>query len=210
MERTVWVSGILLLGLLGQPAAAQSARSSTGNAQAMQQLQQLAAERTKLTADNAKLAADLAAVKKERDELKKKQDAFDQRSKGNEVAALRANSRADALQQELDRDKARLTELVGKFRETAVTLRDVETDRAAVKNVLGQRDADLAQCVKRNQSLYELNGEVLTKLESRGGGFSPLEPFTRLKRVELENLIDGYQTRAEEQRPPTAAAQSAH
>ena len=47
---------LALLALANQrPAVAQAARSSSGNAQAMQQLQQLAAERTKLLADNAKL-----------------------------------------------------------------------------------------------------------------------------------------------------------
>ena len=45
----------LLTLAVHRPAAAQAARSSSGNAQAMQQLQQLAAERTKLLADNAKL-----------------------------------------------------------------------------------------------------------------------------------------------------------
>jgi hypothetical protein len=97
---------------------------------------------------------------------------------------------------------------VGKFREMANLLREVETDRNAVKTQLGQRDTEFQQCVDRNRSLYALNGEILARLEKRGG-FTPasaLEPFTRLKRVELENLIDGYQTRADEQRPPAAAS----
>jgi chromosome segregation ATPase len=199
----------LILGttLGAQPAAAQSARSSSGNAQAMQQLQALAAERTKLLADNAKLKADLDATRKERDALRKQQDASKHRLEVSDVAAVRAGARATALQQDLERDKARLAELVGKFRETAGTLRDVETDRAALRTSLGQRDAELKQCIDRSVSLYHLNGEILTKLE-QGGTFTPasvFEPFTRLKRVELENLIDGYQTRAEELRsPPTA------
>jgi chromosome segregation ATPase len=187
---------------LQPPAEAQSARSSGGNAQAMQQLQQLAAERTQLLADNARLKSELEAAKKERDELKKKN--ADGAKRGQDLATARANARAGDLQSELDREKARMSEVVAKFRETAATLRDIETERAQFKNSLVERDGELKQCVARNVALYELNGEILTKLESRGS-FSPasaLEPFTRLKRVELENLIDGYQTRAEEQRPP--------
>jgi predicted RNase H-like nuclease (RuvC/YqgF family) len=193
-----------------RPAAAQAARSSSGNAQAMQQLQQLAAERTRLLADNAKLKSDLDASRKELDALKKKQDASERRLQGNDGAVARANARSDSLSQELAREKGRLAELVTKFREMASQFREVESDRNTVKASLGQRDVELKQCIDRNLSLYALNGEVLGKLESRGG-FTPasaLEPFTKLKRIELENLIDGYQTRADEQRPPSAALQA--
>lgn len=193
-----------------EPALAQAARSSGGNAQAMQQLQQLAAERTKLMADNAKLKSDLDVLRKERDALKKKQDATEHGQKGADAAVARATAKSDALAQELEREKTRMAELVTKFRETVGQFREVETDRNTVKAALGQRDAELKQCVDRNVSLYTLNGEVLTRLEHPRGltASSPLEPFTKLKRVELENLIDGYQSRADEQRPPAASLQS--
>jgi chromosome segregation ATPase len=193
-----------------RPVLAQAARSSSGNAQAMQQLQQLAAERTKLLADNAKLKGDLDEARKERDALKKKQDANERRLLGNDGAVARANARSDSLGQELEREKAKLTEIVAKFRELAGQLREVESERGTMKTSLAQRDVELKQCVDRNLSLYALNGEVLDRLERRGS-FTPgsaLEPFTKLKRIELENLIDGYQTRANEQRPPSAALQA--
>jgi len=197
-----------VLALSGhRPASAQAARSSSGNAQAMQQLQQLAAERTKLLADNAKLQADLEAVRKERDALRKKQEASERRLQGTDVAVARAAAKSDSLSQELEREKAKLTEIVAKFRELAGQLREVEGERSTIRTGLAQRDSELKQCVDRNLSLYALNGEILTKLEHRGGltPGSALEPFTKLKRIELENLIDGYQTRADEQRPPSAA-----
>lgn len=196
--------------LMHEPAMSQAARSSSGNAQAMQQLQQLAAERTKLLADNAKLQSELAEVRKERDALKKKQEAAERSAKGTDVAVARAAAKSDSLAQDLEREKGRMAELVAKFRETVTQFREVESDRNTMKTALGQRDAELKQCVERNVALYTLNGEILTRLEHPRGlsASSPLEPFTKLKRVELENLIDGYQTRADEQRPPAASLQS--
>jgi predicted RNase H-like nuclease (RuvC/YqgF family) len=213
MQRFIRLA-LIMVATLGaafstSPALAQSARTASGNAQVMQQLQALAAERTRLLADNAKLQADLEATRKERDALRKQQDATKRRLEGGDVAAARAGARAATLQQELDREKSRLAELVGKFREMAGTLREVETDRTTVKTSLGQRDAELKQCIDRSLSLYQLNGEILTRLE-QGGAFTPasvFEPFTRLKRVELENLIDGYQSRAEELRSTPTALQ---
>jgi chromosome segregation ATPase len=200
---------LAMAALTHQPVMAQAARSSSGNTQAMQQLQQLAAERTKLLADNARLQSELDAARKERDALRKQQESSARRLQGTDVAVARASAKSDSLAQDLEREKSRMAELVAKFRETVGQFREVESDRNIVKAALGQRDAELKQCVDRNLSLYALNGEILTKLEHRGG-FTPasaLEPFTKLKRVELENLIDGYQTRADEQRPPAASLQ---
>ncbi len=201
----------LLLGgaiaLLGtQPAWTQSARPASGNAQ-LQQVQQLAAERTKLLADKARLQSELDAMRKERDELARKHGGVESRVKSSDAAAARAGARSTALQEEVNREKARLQELVAKYRELAGQLREVETDRATAKTTLAQRDIEFAECSARNRSLYVLNGEILARLEAPGrfSAGAALEPFTKLKRIELENLIDGYQQRADEQRPPTAA-----
>jgi len=201
---------LAVLALAGhRPASAQAARSSSGNTQAMQQLQQLAAERTRLLADNTKLQSDLDSARKERDALRKKQEASERRLQGTDTAVARAAAKSAGLTQDIEREKAKLAEIVAKFRELAGQLREVEGERSTIKTALAQRDVELERCVDRNVSLYTLNGEILTRLEHRGG-FTPgsaLEPFTKLKRIELENLIDGYQTRADEQRPPSAALQ---
>ena len=105
-----------------------------------------------------------------------------------------------------------MQELIAKFRETAQTLRDVETDRAIVEAVGRTRTfASWMPASTSNMSLYKLNGELLTQLEN--GGFwsrvAQAEPFTRIKRTELENLIEDYKYRAEEQKlSPEARAQT--
>jgi hypothetical protein len=104
--------------------------------------------------------------------------------------------------EELERQKARMQELVGKSREVIETLRTVETDRTAVKRDLASREQALKVCVDRNRALYTLNGEVLERLAREAG--SSIEPFTRLKRVQLENLVEDYRFRADEQRAPDA------
>lgn len=54
----------------------------------------------------------------------------------------------------------------------------------------------------RNAAFYNLNTEVLDKMQNRGfwSALSEREPFTKLKRVELENLVEDYKYRAEELR----------
>ena len=95
-----------------------------------------------------------------------------------------------------------MQELVTKFREMAGTLREVETERGAFKSQLAARERDYKVCVDRNIGLYEINNEILGRMEERGfwSKVAEREPFTRLKRTQIENLIDDYRYRVEELR----------
>lgn len=197
---------ILACGLGGlwvsMAAISQTERpSSSGNTQLMRQMQQLATERTQLQADNARLKQELDAARRERDALKGASSAAEKRLRSVEAGAARAGSERDASAQELAQLRARTEELVNKFRETATALRDVETQRATAIQTLSLRDGELAQCGDRNQKLYDLNDEILSYFGKRGfwSGFASAEPFTQLKRTQLENLIGEYRGKAEDQ-----------
>ncbi len=192
---------VLPLGGSGT-ALAQTARSGGGaNEQLMQQLQQLASERTALQAENARLKKELAEASKARDSLKATREALDRRTRASEAAVARSAQEKDAAEGETERLKERMQELIAKFRETAQTLKDVETERASVKESLTARERELTACTAKNEALYKLNDEVLTHMEHQGfwSKVAQAEPFTRLKRVQLENLVDDYRYRAEDE-----------
>ena len=194
---------------LSTPLLAQTQRQGGGaNAAVMQQLQALTTERSALQAENTRLKAEADGLRKERDALKAGQDGAARRSKAADDQATTAQRERERLEGELAQQKTRMQELVDKFRETATTLRDIETEGTAAKQTLAQRDIELKACVDRNRKLYELNDEVLSKLADQGfwSSLSRHEPFTRLKRTQLENLADGYRDRADEQRQPSGAA----
>ncbi len=71
-----------------------------------------------------------------------------------------------------------------------------------------QREQELKVCTDHNSKLYSLNEEVLVKLEQQGFWSALLrqEPFTRLKRTELENLADNYRAAAQDDRVSTPQA----
>jgi septal ring factor EnvC (AmiA/AmiB activator) len=193
-------------------AWAQSARKDGGgSAQLMQQMQQLAAERTQLQAENARMKRELAETRKERDKLKSDGEALDKRLHNTESAAAHASGDRKQLEDELTQTKDRMTELVGKFRETVAALREVETDRDSRQRQLETRTADYKSCVDRNAQLYTMNDEILGRMDGQGfwSGVGRVEPFTRIKRTQLENLADDYRARAAEARLPAAAAPSA-
>jgi chromosome segregation ATPase len=200
--RFFMLMGICALAMSGL-ANGQSARKDAGNsAQLMQQMQQLAAERTSLQAENARLKRELDDARKERDGLKGERETSDKRLRSAEGAAVRASGDRKQLEADLAQQKERMTELVGKFRETVATLREVETERATAQQQLEVRSVNLKSCVDRNVQLYTINDEILERLDGQGvfSGLARAEPFTRIKRTQLENLADDYRARAEEAR----------
>jgi chromosome segregation ATPase len=196
-----FLAAAVMLALCPLVLAQTERASSGGNTQMLRQMQQLASERTQLQAENAKLKQELAVLKKERDAFKGGSDSADRKLRALQASAARADEQRAASSQELTSQRARMDELVSKFRETAGTLREVEAQRATAVQSLATRDIELAQCGDRNQKLYALNDEVLTYFGKRGfwSGLASAEPFTQLKKVQLENLIGEYRAKAEDQ-----------
>jgi chromosome segregation ATPase len=210
LTASIALGGASLLDWGPLRADAQTARSGGApNTQLLQQMQQMASERTSLQAENQKMKKELDDLRKERDQLKKKgQDSANERLRAGEAALARANEQRQSTEQELTQTKAKMTELIAKFRETLATMRDVETESATTKQSLTTRDQELHVCVDRNLALYKLNDEILTHFDHQGGWsrVAQAEPFTKIKRVQLENLIDEYKGRADDQRAAPVTA----
>jgi hypothetical protein len=201
---------IVALGLVSAVAQAQSARSGGGaSAQLLQQMQQLASERTSLQAENAKLKRDLEDLRKERDTLKNGQQALDKRVKASEAALRQSQLRQPQADPELAQTKEKLQQVVAKFRETLQTLKDVETAQTTAKQTLATRDQELKVCVDHNRALYKLDDEVLTRLETQTvwTRVASAEPFTRIKRTQLQNYVVESRARADEHAVPASNAQ---
>jgi chromosome segregation ATPase len=191
----------------------RSGGSGGANAQLAQQYQQAVADRTKLQADNDKLKKDLEDTKKQLDSLKQQLTASKSAagSSSSQLAAAQAAGAASA--QSLEQTKTRLNELVTRFRDTAVTLRGAETERNQLQQQLAQSKASYDKCAERNYKLYQVSGEVLDRYEHQGvfSYMAQAEPFTRIKRTQIENFVDEYKERAEQLRidksaPPSSVA----
>jgi chromosome segregation ATPase len=197
-------AAIFALALLAARSAdAQVARSGGGSAnpQLLQQLQQLASERTSLQAENDKLKKSVEDLTKQLESVKKAQKSIDQRAKESTAALEQSKTQRESTEEQLKQTKDRMEQLIAKFRETAQSLREIEADRTATKQTLSARDQQLKVCIDRNLALYKINEEVLTVLDKQTlwSRVAAAEPFTRIKRNRMENLIDDYKARADDQ-----------
>lgn len=186
-------------------ALAQTQRSGDNNARAMQQVQQLSVERAQLKAENEKLKKAAEDLKQQLASNSGSQTSLQAKLKAAETAAAQdaASNRQNA--EALEKARAQMQEVITRFRETAATLKDVETDRNLLRSQLQVRDRDLNACIDRNASLYDLNKEVLDRYERKGmwSSLAEKEPFTKIQRTRLENLIDDYRERAKDLRLQT-------
>ena len=183
-------------------ADAQTPRSGgSASSQLLEQMQQLASERSALQGENDKLKKQLADLTKDRDALKAGQQTVQRHAQEASAALAHSTSQREATEQELTQLKGKMQELIAKFRETLTQMRAMETEATVTKQQLAARDHELSACVDRNVGLYHLNDEILTRMEKRPGLFSCMageEPFTKIKRVRLENLADDYRAHAQD------------
>ncbi|HEY0339969.1 MAG TPA: hypothetical protein VGC34_04125 [Steroidobacteraceae bacterium] len=212
MRRVYLVPLLIGLGALVrlEPALAQVERSGGGGANAalLQQYQQAVTERTQLQADNAKL-------KKTADDLKKQLDTANQQLNALKAGSTHGQAALAAAQRESETAaknsadlKNKMQELVTNFRQTIANLHGVETERTQLQQQVAQDKTAFDRCVANNFALFEVNGEILDRYEHEGA-FSHMaraEPFTRLKRTQIQNLVDEYRERAEELRVQSKSA----
>ena len=187
-------------------AQAQTQRSGGGEAQRiMQQYQQVAAEKTALQAQLAQMKKDLDTAQGEVAALKKERDSLKARAGGSAAQLAQMSQMAagkEAAEKSLEQNKQRTAELVARFREMAVNLREVEADRGKLQVDLKDRSAAYDKCAQDNLGLFEVNSEILDRYEHVGvfTRIGTADPVTKIARTRIENLVDEYRARALELR----------
>jgi chromosome segregation ATPase len=113
-----------------------------------------------------------------------------------------ATEKADGLQAELDTAAETLKTTQGELDQTRRSLgrtqgqlRDTEGRRATAQAGLEQTSGFLKACQASNDQLYKVGHEVLAAYDGKdlGDVLTQNEPFTQLKSVEMENIIQDLQ-----------------
>ena len=189
--------------LLAFGAVGQTQRSGNDNTRVMQQLQQLTSEKAAMQAENAKLKTDVENLKTQLASAAAALSASEQRAKKVAAGATaKESAAAQELNDALSRNRSQMQELVTRYRETGETLKNVETERDQLRGQAQTQQRDLKTCIDRNAGMYLLTDEILRKVEDRSvwNSLTEKEPFTRIGRTRLENLIDDYRYRVDELR----------
>lgn len=198
--------GALLV--LAGPALSQTQRSGGGSEaqKFMQQYQQIAAEKTALQGQLAQSKKDLEAANAQiaqlNAQMKKERDAAKAHVGVSPALLAQATTGKETAERNLEKSKQQTAEVVTKFREMAGNLREVEADRTKLRDEMTKRNTAFDSCAANNQQLYDLLTESLDRYEHVGAftRVSASEPFTRITRTRMENLVLETRQRAEQLR----------
>lgn len=203
-QNRILITAAALAALLAAGGAgAQTQRSGGGESQKiMQQYQQLAAEKTALQAQLAQMKKDLDTAQATLASTKKERDALKAGAGGAAAQLAQAAAAKDSAEKSVEQYKQHLAELVTRFRETATNLKDVEADRNQLRKTLEERNTAFDQCALNNLQLFEITNDTLDRYDHVGlfTKVGASEPFTRITRTRIGNLVDEYRERAEQLR----------
>ena len=190
----VWV-------LSAQATGATPRNSESGAADPRLQMayQQARAEVATLTQENARLKAEIETTGGELEDIKKayKKLKSDNRKNAQRLANVTANS--EALGERYTTLSDRFTELSDRFRETIELMRQIEQERDQLVEISAALEEQGEFCAANNEALYASVIELADRYEKKGVFRSLVEkePFTRIKKVQMENLVQEHKARAE-------------
>lgn len=170
--------------------------------QQIQQLEQARAlaeqEKASALADKEKLERDLEKAKL----VGKKLSAERAARSRTERDLKTAQDEIEALKSKLAESEVQLAETRTNLQATTQTLAQTDSAKKQTESQLAGTRQDLGQCRTQNDKLYSLSREVMVKYRDKTcqDALAQAEPFTGLKRVEVENLLETWRDRADQAR----------
>jgi chromosome segregation ATPase len=189
-SKTGSLAGLMLAVALAIAPAQAAEKKADPN---KEQIRRLQAAQRKLEQEKVVLAQEKDAVAAELGEAKKKVEG--------------EARRAASLRKDLDAQKAERDAVAGKLADTETELRKVleqqratEAERKRLDALAAQQKQSIAQCEEHNAKLHGQGVALLEKYQSKSCFDTALqnEPFTGLKRVEIENFVEDHREKLDE------------
>jgi hypothetical protein len=154
----------------------------------------LQAAQVTLETQNKSLTAELEAKKKEHDKLAADAEA-DQLQSRKEIGDL--TGRLAEREAELAKHRVALEKWRLAHRQVTGVAQKKEEQRAASAQKVIELERKVADRERKNVELYKTGDEILTRYSKFGLGeaLAAREPFTGLRRTQLENLVQEYKDR---------------
>ena len=156
---------------------------------------------------DARLKEQVATIEKEAKAFGAEKDALSRRAGAAESKVSRAESGQQSVSSRLESTESRLNEVVAKYKELAEQLRVLELERNDLARQAAEDGQSLKVCAERNVKLADVANEALDRYKNKGcfGALAQAEPFTGLKRAEVENAVEGYRQQIDSLKAPAAA-----
>jgi septal ring factor EnvC (AmiA/AmiB activator) len=197
---------LAMMALATSPSwAANDSREKQVLRRMQQQVQQIEQARALAEQEKAAALADKETAERELEKF----GATKRQLAGERAARRRMEAELEAVQTENQALKTRLADTekqladsVALQRATAQTLAQTESAKKHTDGELSGTVRDLQSCRTHNGSLYTLGREMMQKYRDKScqDALAQAEPFTGLKKVEVENLLEIWRDRLDREK----------
>lgn len=210
MKRSILIA--ILAAMVATPvwAAKNENREKQMLRRMQQQVQQLDQARALAEQEKAVALADKDTLEREVETLRvsQRQLAGERAARGRLEGGLKAaQAEAETLKAKLADTEKQLADSLAQQRATAQTLAQAESARKRTEGDLSGKTQELQVCQAHNGQLYGLGREMMQKYRDKScqDALAQAEPFTGLKRVEVENLLETWRDRLDREKLSASA-----
>jgi chromosome segregation ATPase len=163
--------------------------------QAQGQIAVLEQEKAKLTEGMGKAQAASKTAEGQSAILQREVKAGKQQqsSQANELALVKA---------ELNTTAQQLADTRKRLDETTMALKQADSDKSNLEAVKTRNEREISACESKNLALYGLGRNLMERFENKSCGeiLAQSDPFTGIKKVETENLLEEYRDKLDDQK----------
>ena len=193
---------LLVTSLLANPALAAEKKDKAAR-RAQQMVQQIQQEKAQLQSQlDQEMQAENSTLKGKLSIAKHKIDELEVSLREMTAERLAFEAKLMKTQIELESTRSSLNELGLQYKSALNDLKVNEQQRTTLTTNLIQKSKVIDACVGKNAKLYEF-GLDLVKLYENPSRYEKTvltEPFSQIRRVKLENILQDYNDKIDEQR----------
>jgi len=201
--RTRWIS-LFVIGALatGSAFADSDRREREVMRRAEQQVQQMQGQLSTLQEDKDKLTQDLDKASNELKSTKAHTAQVGKQLAEEQQKREASEKELASTKQTLEQTQTSLEETTRNLEETRHKLAASESAKMELEHIKDFKERQISACEDKNKSLYQIGRELIVRYENKSCGeiLSEKEPFTGLKAVEMENMMEGYRDKLDEQK----------
>lgn len=200
-----WVVLLVVGALLSGSAIASDKKANREREmlrRAQIELQQAREQSAALEAEKNKSVKELEQVSKSGKAAEAKAARLARELKEEQAQRGQMETELAAAKQRLAELESKVAELTGSLDETRRTLAGTEAAKKNLEGIKTRNEREIALCEDKNKSLYQVGRDLMVRYEKKSceDVLAQREPFTGLKRVEVENLMEEYRDKLDEQK----------
>ena len=202
------------LGIAGNASAAVDDKKDRDAQRKLRlMMQSMEQEKAVLASEKNSLSGQVESLNKQVSDLKNSSASVSRKKDArvvaleNELLAVKESNLS--LSSKLQATQSSLEELTAKYQTSLQSLQaSVEQGdeykmkfQESVSNVSRQSQL-IEMCEKKNMALYDLNVEILDRYRNKGvwSALLQAEPFTQIKKVEINNILQEYKEKLDDQK----------